>query len=144
MHSFSHSMELPLMTHACPVVVADLPQNSVVLEEKESFFSHFSFCTRATQIENLLLLPIMTSLSDILPPGVVTGDNLLTLLKHAKDNGYAIPAFNCTRSVTMFLAVCSSDTSTKANLSTFFSFWTTVLRQLTPSWRLPASSTRPS
>ena len=30
------------------------------------------------------------------PPGVVTGDNLLKLLKHAKDNGYAIPAFNCT------------------------------------------------
>eukprot|EP00567_Pseudictyota_dubia_P010396 CAMPEP_0197441218 /NCGR_PEP_ID=MMETSP1175-20131217/7539_1 /TAXON_ID=1003142 /ORGANISM="Triceratium dubium, Strain CCMP147" /LENGTH=388 /DNA_ID=CAMNT_0042971465 /DNA_START=67 /DNA_END=1233 /DNA_ORIENTATION=- len=32
------------------------------------------------------------------PPGVVTGDNLLKLLKHAKDNGYAIPAFNCTSS----------------------------------------------
>lgn len=31
------------------------------------------------------------------PPGVVTGDDLLKLLKHAKDNSYAIPAFNCTR-----------------------------------------------
>uniref|UniRef100_A0A7S4JHE4 fructose-bisphosphate aldolase n=1 Tax=Odontella aurita TaxID=265563 RepID=A0A7S4JHE4_9STRA len=34
------------------------------------------------------------------PPGVVTGDNLLKLLQHAKDNGYAIPAFNCTSSST--------------------------------------------
>lgn len=40
---------------------------------------------------------IMSSLADIVPPGVVTGDNLLKLLTHAKDNGYAIPAFNCTR-----------------------------------------------
>jgi fructose-bisphosphate aldolase class II len=31
-------------------------------------------------------------------PGVVTGDDLLKLLNHAKDNGYAIPAFNCTSS----------------------------------------------
>ena len=41
----------------------------------------------------------MTSLVDIVPPGVVTGDNLLKLLTHAKDTGYAIPAFNCTRYV---------------------------------------------
>lgn len=40
------------------------------------------------------------SLSDIVPPGVVTGDNLVKLLTHAKDNGYAIPAFNCTSSST--------------------------------------------
>jgi hypothetical protein len=31
------------------------------------------------------------------PVGVITGDNVLKLLQHAKDNGYAIPAFNCTR-----------------------------------------------
>lgn len=37
------------------------------------------------------------SLSDIVPAGVVCGDNLVKLLTHAKDNGYAIPAFNCTR-----------------------------------------------
>lgn len=41
----------------------------------------------------------MTSLNDIVPPGVVTGDNLRKLLKHASDNHYAIPAFNCTRCV---------------------------------------------
>jgi len=35
-----------------------------------------------------------------IPAGVVTGDNLLKLLHHAKDNGYAIPAFNCTSSST--------------------------------------------
>lgn len=33
------------------------------------------------------------------PPGVVTGDDLVALLKHARDNGYAIPAVNCTRLV---------------------------------------------
>jgi fructose-bisphosphate aldolase, class II len=37
------------------------------------------------------------SLVDIVPPGVVTGDDLLTLLTHARANGYAIPAVNCTR-----------------------------------------------
>jgi len=39
----------------------------------------------------------MSPLNDIVPPGVVTGDNLLKLLTHARENGYAIPAFNCTR-----------------------------------------------
>ena len=39
----------------------------------------------------------MTSLNDIVPPGVVTGDDLVKLLDHARDNGYAIPAVNCTR-----------------------------------------------
>ena len=39
----------------------------------------------------------MSSLADIVPPGVVTGDNLLKLLTYAKDHGFAIPAFNCTR-----------------------------------------------
>lgn len=33
------------------------------------------------------------------PVGVITGDNVIKLLKHAKDNNYAIPAFNCTRCV---------------------------------------------
>ena len=32
-----------------------------------------------------------------IPTGVVTGENLLKLLEHARDNGYAIPAVNCTR-----------------------------------------------
>jgi hypothetical protein len=40
---------------------------------------------------------IIMSLTDIVPPGVVTGDNLLKLLEHARDNAYAIPAVNCTR-----------------------------------------------
>ena len=39
----------------------------------------------------------MPSLNDIVPAGVVTGDDLLTLLDHARTNGYAIPAVNCTR-----------------------------------------------
>jgi len=38
------------------------------------------------------------SLTEIVPPGVVTGDDLLKLLEHARDNGYAIPAVNCTSS----------------------------------------------
>lgn len=40
----------------------------------------------------------MTGLKDIVPSGVVTGDDLLKLLEHARDNGYAIPAVNCTSS----------------------------------------------
>jgi len=42
----------------------------------------------------------MATSNDIVPPGVVTGDDLLKLLTHAKDNAYAIPAFNCTSSST--------------------------------------------
>jgi fructose-bisphosphate aldolase class II len=42
----------------------------------------------------------MSNLADIVPPGVVTGDDLMKLMTHAKDNGYAIPAFNCTSSST--------------------------------------------
>ncbi len=44
----------------------------------------------------------MASLNDLVPSGVVTGDDLLTLLEHARANGYAIPAVNCTRYVTTF------------------------------------------
>ena len=35
----------------------------------------------------------MSSLADIVPPGVVTGDNLVKLLDHARINGYAIRKF---------------------------------------------------
>jgi hypothetical protein len=41
----------------------------------------------------------MTSLNDLVPSGVVTGADLVTLLTHARDNNYAIPAVNCTRYV---------------------------------------------
>ena len=39
----------------------------------------------------------MSSLCDIVPPGVVTGNDLRVLMKHCLDNGYALPAVNCTR-----------------------------------------------
>jgi len=42
----------------------------------------------------------MSSLSDIVPSGVVTGDDLVNLLDHARANSYAIPAVNCTSSST--------------------------------------------
>ncbi|KAL7527266.1 hypothetical protein ACHAXR_001871 [Thalassiosira sp. AJA248-18] len=32
------------------------------------------------------------------PVGVITGDDVMKLLKHAKDNGYDIPVFNCSSS----------------------------------------------
>eukprot|EP00538_Stauroneis_constricta_P008861 CAMPEP_0119557744 /NCGR_PEP_ID=MMETSP1352-20130426/9305_1 /TAXON_ID=265584 /ORGANISM="Stauroneis constricta, Strain CCMP1120" /LENGTH=399 /DNA_ID=CAMNT_0007604885 /DNA_START=69 /DNA_END=1268 /DNA_ORIENTATION=- len=41
------------------------------------------------------------SLNDLVPPGVVTGDDLVTLLDHARANNYAIPAVNCTSSSTI-------------------------------------------
>lgn len=40
------------------------------------------------------------SLASIVPPGVVTGDDLLKLMDHARANEYAIPAVNCTSSST--------------------------------------------
>lgn len=36
-----------------------------------------------------------------LPSGVITGDNLMKLFAHARDNNYAIPAVNCTTSSTI-------------------------------------------
>lgn len=38
---------------------------------------------------------------DIVPPGVVTGDNLRKLFKYAKEHQFAIPAINCTSSSTV-------------------------------------------
>ncbi|GFH61836.1 cytosolic class II aldolase [Chaetoceros tenuissimus] len=38
---------------------------------------------------------------NIVPPGVVTGKNLLKLFEHTRDNNYAIPAVNCTSSSTV-------------------------------------------
>ncbi|GAA5894269.1 hypothetical protein JCM8208_002392 [Rhodotorula glutinis] len=42
---------------------------------------------------------------DVVPAGVITGKNLVALFKHAKDNHYAIPAFNCTSSSTVVAAL---------------------------------------
>jgi len=42
----------------------------------------------------------MASLNDLVPSGVITGDHVLTLFEHARANGYAIPAVNCTSSST--------------------------------------------
>jgi len=42
----------------------------------------------------------MTSLADIVPSGVLTGDDLVKLFDHARANSYAIPAVNCTSSST--------------------------------------------
>jgi fructose-bisphosphate aldolase class II len=39
----------------------------------------------------------MTTLNDLVPSGVITGDHVLTLFEHARAHGYAIPAINCTR-----------------------------------------------
>jgi len=41
-----------------------------------------------------------SSLNDLVPPGVITGDDVLTLFKHARDKGYSLPAVNCTSSST--------------------------------------------
>jgi len=38
-----------------------------------------------------------TALNNLVPSGVITGDDVLTLFEHARTNGYAIPAVNCTR-----------------------------------------------
>lgn len=43
----------------------------------------------------------MAGLQGIVPPGVVTGDNLLKLMDHCRTHGFAIPGFNCTSSSTI-------------------------------------------
>jgi len=40
-------------------------------------------------------------LEGIVPPGVVTGNNLLKLMEYCRDNAVALPAFNCTSSSTI-------------------------------------------
>jgi hypothetical protein len=46
-----------------------------------------------------LIMATSSSLNDLVPAGVITGDDVLTLFEHARSNGYAIPAVNCTRCV---------------------------------------------
>ena len=55
----------------------------------------------------------MVSPCDV-PVGVITGDDVTKLLKHAKDNGYAIPAFNCTRCVK--IAISHKNENTRRTL----------------------------
>lgn len=43
----------------------------------------------------------MSGLNGIVPPGVVTGDNLLKLMTYCRENSIALPAFNCTSSSTI-------------------------------------------
>ena len=43
----------------------------------------------------------MPSLQGIVPPGVVTGSNLIKLMEYCRDNEVALPAFNCTSSSTI-------------------------------------------
>merc|ERR1739844_882564 len=43
----------------------------------------------------------MPGLQGIVPPGVVTGKNLLKLMEYCRDNEVALPAFNCTSSSTI-------------------------------------------
>ncbi|GAA5992030.1 hypothetical protein JCM11641_003145 [Rhodosporidiobolus odoratus] len=47
----------------------------------------------------------MTGLLDIVPAGVVAGKDLIKLFDHARDNHYAIPAFNVTSSSTAIAAL---------------------------------------
>lgn len=56
----------------------------------------------------------------LIPPGVVTGDNLITLLRYARDNNFAIPAVNCTSSSTVN-AVLEAARETKSPVMVQFS-----------------------
>jgi len=44
-------------------------------------------------------------LMDIVPPGVVTGDNLMKLMEYCRDNAIALPAFNSTSTSTINAAL---------------------------------------
>lgn len=81
-----------------------------------------------TQRPHSLYYPIYSkptttmSLCDIVPSGVVTGDNLVKLMDYARDNAFAIPAVNCTR--------CVRHSTTRSDFTwrTFHSFgdWVTI------------------
>jgi len=43
----------------------------------------------------------MVGLQGVVPPGVVTGNNLLKLMEYCRDHGHALPAFNCTSTSTI-------------------------------------------
>jgi len=45
------------------------------------------------------------SLLDIIPTGVLTGDNVRKLFNYAREHGFAIPAVNCTSSSTVNAAL---------------------------------------
>lgn len=42
---------------------------------------------------------------DVVPAGVITGDKLMKLFEYARENHFAIPAFNCTSSSTVVAAL---------------------------------------
>ena len=46
------------------------------------------------------------------PVGVITGDDVMKLMEYAKENVYAIPAFNCTSSST---ANAAMEAASKSN-----------------------------
>jgi len=46
-------------------------------------------------------MSLTNGIRGLVPSGVVTGDNLITLLRYARDNNFAIPAVNCTSSSTV-------------------------------------------
>jgi hypothetical protein len=72
------------------------------IRELKYWISHFCFYTQVQRArnspkENEVQNHTMVPLNQIVPPGVVTGKDLLALFEHARENGYAIPAVNCTR-----------------------------------------------
>ena len=72
----------------------------VIIEPKSGQFGFFFRCLRVPSLTFLfsLLLPYATLQGTELKKGVVTGDDYLAVLNHARANGYAIPAVNCTMS----------------------------------------------
>ena len=43
----------------------------------------------------------MVKLKDVVPSGVITGDDVIKLLEFAKKKGFALPSVNCTSSSTV-------------------------------------------
>jgi fructose-bisphosphate aldolase class II len=57
---------------------------------------------------------------DLVPPGVISGDNLRKVINYAKNNGFAIPAVNCTTTSTVN-AVLEAARDIKSPISIQFS-----------------------
>lgn len=83
----------------CPFrtgLLAELPQPSYDL-----FIFIFLFHDCLEQFSANPLPKKVMGLKGIVPPGVVTGKDLLKLSEYCRDNGHALPAFNCTSSSTI-------------------------------------------
>ena len=56
-------------------------------------------------LEHCYLAKMTVTLKEVVPAGVITGEDVIKLLDFAKRKGFALPAVNCTSSTTVNAAL---------------------------------------